>query len=287
MCMNKITNNDLKNFLESGYVKEGWLDNINDLISNDILECINHCKSPTGKDKCEKLKAIFRAFSLFPLSKTQVLILGQDPYTAKSRKADGCAFSVANGKKDASLLNIFKAAKASFDKNKKYIDIDKNEVNGWNYDLKFWASQNNVLLLNTALTHESTDRKMIENHIKKWEPFIQEIIRKLITNNNKLVIFLWGKNAQQTFYKYIDNTEYKNTFLNNLSQEEKNKLKNKNVINKKFPPININKNEIKILMTSHPSNQGVQQGFSDNAPEYFRVCNKFLGKNIWSDLSKG
>ena len=46
---------------KENYIKEGWLDD--QIINDDIVNCINSCTSPTGDTVKERLKAIFRAFS--------------------------------------------------------------------------------------------------------------------------------------------------------------------------------------------------------------------------------
>ncbi len=228
----------------------------------NIINCINKCTSPVklnindeDSDVKNKIQTIFRAFDLFPLSETRILIIGQDPYTEESSKADGCAFSVKNDKQDASLVNIFNAV-VQYRKDKFNI-VKKNDIKKWKYDLKTWAKDNNVLLLNSSLTHQCTDKKIIEEHRTGWESFINKIIIKLICSEKKLVVFLWGKSAQCTFFNAI---------------QELGKIK----------PDKCNLMRKMILMTSHPSNTGgaVNLGFSEDAPNHFAACDEFLfGKN--------
>ncbi len=289
------------------YIKEGWIDGINKNVFTDmvkygkknhenetsIIKCINDSTSPNPDEnnKKEKLKAIFRAFSLFPIKDTKVLIIGQDPYTDKSGKADGCAFSVANNKQDASLLNIFKAVEAyketkASGKVTLFDDIDKSKIADWNYDLKKWAANNKVLLLNTALTYQNKNLK--NKHQNAWQPFIQQIIVKLLTyDSNKLAVFLWGKDAQSSFFKCI------NCLSNNKNSKFNLCIKSKE--NNKCCSIEssletITKNII-CFITSHPSNnyQSVRKGFSDDAPKHFEFCDDFLlkendNKYIWKGL---
>ena len=84
---------------------------------------------------------LFRAFELSPLSKTKVVIVGQDPYYIKGM-ADGLAFSTNLNIMPKSLKNIFLEIK------NEYPNIKLNS-----YSLVEWAKQG-VLLLNTILTTE-------------------------------------------------------------------------------------------------------------------------------------
>ena len=293
-----------------------WLckKDIEALFDDKLISCINNCKSPkTSKGVIQEadLKLIFKAFSLFKPEETRVLILGQDPYPSKGKnegRADGLAFS-QNGKIPAydSLLNIFKAIKVYKYKEeekltKYFCDINENEVS-WGTNLEIWAKNNGILLLNTALTHENKDT--IKNHRETWEFFIQQVIKNLIScklnNNSKLAVFLWGKDAQETFLKsfYFCDDKNLNNFLsifkgkpgiiqkNNKFEFRESSFK---LINEKTE---ITKNEnIKIYMTSHPSNnyQAVKQGFCCNSPKHFESCDNFLGVNektgkyIWKNF---
>ncbi len=238
------------------------LDNIkSDKSKEDIINCINACTSPVNVKEGGDIKTIFNAFSLFSIEETRVLILGQDPYPSEE-KADGCAFSVKNNQEDDSLLNIFKAVKVAYsEENIPFRDIKKSDIKGWCYDLKFWAKNNNVLLLNTTLTHKN--KETIKDHRDAWEPFINEVIKKLISseNSNKLVVFLWGKYAQCTFFNAICEM--------GKTRPEKCRMVRK-----------------MILMTSHPSNTGgaVNLGFSKDAPNHFKACDEFLKKPVWKKL---
>lgn len=224
---------------------DGWLDE-NFEVSKEIQKCIEKCKSPKQED-------IFNAFKLFKSEETQILILGQDPYP-ENQKAHGFAFSVQKeyGKIDDSLLNIFKAVKA-YKSNKKFNDVDINEINNWNTDLSEWAKKNKILLLNSALTYD--DETSPETRIEIWQPFIKNIIEKLLSNNkNKTDVFLWGEKAQKCFLKAING-------------------------------ICITRNLI-VFVSNHPSNRSVNNNgdFSEKAPEHFRLCDEFLNQDIWKSM---
>lgn len=270
--MSEITVEDLENLKDENnhdYIKSGWIDfkNFAKIHITNMSECINNCQSPrvskNGQTSEDDLKIIFKAFSLFPLNETRVLIIGQDPYPDVNR-AHGLAFSFADNKKpaDDSLLNIFKAIQA--------YNTEKEDIANWNTNLEKWAKENKVLLLNTALTYEKThdiekkeikkaQNKLYTKHKNIWKPLFNEIIKNLV-NNNKICVFLWGQKAQKAYNNAIKN-------------------------------VNVNEN-VKVYKTSHPSNNGqaVKKGFSDDAPNHFKACDKFLGANpqtgkyIWKDF---
>ena len=249
----------------------------------DIISCINNCTSPIeqkdekGNILLTKEQTIFRAFNLFDLSDTKVIILGQDPYPDPD-KAHGLAFSVLQDYTnkqgiDDSLKNIFDAV------DEYLIDQGKKPLNKENTELKIWANNNNVLLLNTVLTYDEKNSFKIRK--ETWQPFIEKIMNNIIEkkyqdDNSRLAIFLWGKPAQRLFYKCIKSKNYK---------FDKAIFKNNKLINKEIG-INIGENII-IFFTSHPSNKSAWRGFNDNAPKHFEACNDFLGsKNAikWEDI---
>ena len=305
----------IQELIKENYIKEGWLDDLTDEIINDaIVNCINNCTSPTDDTIMEKLKAIFRAFSLFPISETKVLIIGQDPYPDNDeyrilrygKRAHGLAFSFLNSKKDEnkpepaadSLINIFKAID-------KYKNTNKiSDIYTWNTNLEHWAKKNKVLLLNTALTH--VNKKSIKHHIEIWEDFILKIMNKLLKRkNNKLTIFLWGAPAQKTFLKCLNKYNDLNFVSDNIKEKIDNEKYIKNgefIVDKSFKVICIenaikifddsnNKEEILVFMTNHPSrlsenSKGMFVKYSQN---HFKACDEFLlkenkNKYIWKDF---
>lgn len=226
-----------------------------------IINCINNCTSPVtieveDKNIQEKIKTIFNAFTLFPISETQILILGQDPYP-NAERAHGLAFSFGDNKipADDSLLNIFNAIQ-------KYNSYNEKPIEEWNTNLEYWAKTNKVLLLNTALTYCKEIKK--DDRMDAWRPFVKQIIINLLNKNeenNKLVIFLWGGSARKLF--------------------------NETIFDKKMKqyPNKINRN-ILVLSTSHPSNNydAVYKGFCYEAPNHFKACDDFLCENIWKNF---
>lgn len=126
----------------------------------------------------------FWALELTPLSRVQVVILGQDPYHGPGQ-AQGLAFSVAQGNKlPPSLRNIFKEISR---------ETGRGVVPVANGSLVRWARQG-VLLLNTCLTVEQADPG---SHAKKgWEALTDDIIRTVASKPDPVVFMLWGVHAQ-------------------------------------------------------------------------------------------
>ena len=126
---------------------------------------------------------IFKAFLMTPLSKVNVVILGQDPYHDEGQ-AMGLSFSVPNGTKvPPSLRNMYKE-----------IESDCGVVKD-KYDdsLEEWAKQG-VLLLNSILTvaeHAPSSHKG-----KGWENFTDSVIRVISDKQEHVVFMLWGNYAR-------------------------------------------------------------------------------------------
>ena len=279
--------------LLKGWLNKDAMENFKNSI--DIRTCIENCSSPCKED-------IFNAFKVGNPEEINVLILGQDPYTKRSGKAHGYAFSVGNGKQDASLLNIYKAVQdyqtpnEIFDKNKKY-----------KTDLSKWAKDNKVLLLNTALTHAGTDKKTIDFHIEKWFPFVKEVIGCLLKrDNNNLAIFLWGVPAQKKFLQClneIEGIEFIAKEIKFIPKNENGKFEiSKNYkVEKREEEVTIetpNRKKILIFMTNHPSplieNRKSEGKFIAYSQKHFKTCDDFLKKcrqkkvweNLWKEVSK-
>ena len=125
---------------------------------------------------------IFTAFQLTPLSKTRVVILGQDPYHEPG-EAHGLAFSVRKGTKlPPSLRNIYEE-----------LHRDTGCEIPDHGDLSHWADEG-VLLLNAILTvraHRAFSHKGIG-----WEEFTDAAIRAIDREDRPIAFILWGKAAQ-------------------------------------------------------------------------------------------
>jgi uracil-DNA glycosylase len=142
------------------------------------------CSERITKTIYPEQKDIFNAFNATSFGKTNVVIIGQDPYHNPDQ-AHGLCFSVPdNITPPPSLKNIYK--EILFD-----CGIEKDVTNG---DLTNWAEQG-VLLLNSVLTVE---KNIPGSHAKKgWEEFTSEVIKKISEGRNHVVFFLWGNYAKQ------------------------------------------------------------------------------------------
>lgn len=126
----------------------------------------------------------FHALDVTPFEKTQVIILGQDPYHNEG-EAHGLAFSVPEGVSiPPSLRNILKELKNEYPDSPKVLSGD----------LTSWAKQG-VLLLNSVLSVE----KNCPNGHKNWgwEILTDAVIETLSLYKKNCVFILWGTLAQK------------------------------------------------------------------------------------------
>ena len=137
---------------------------------------------------------VFKCFSFFPLNKTRIVLLGQDPYINVG-EAMGICFSVPDEcKMPPSLRNIYKEIESDLE-----IKMDYTKK-----DLTKWAEQG-ILMLNTALT---VIQKNSNIHSKLWQTYTDNIIKYVSDNGPDNIIFiLWGRNAQSK-KKFIDETKH-------------------------------------------------------------------------------
>lgn len=134
-------------------------------------EYTQHTCYPKGSE-------IFAAFEHSPFDKTQVVIIGQDPYHGPGQ-ANGLCFSVKDGvPHPPSLINIFKE-----------IESDIGTPYPKSGNLERWADQG-VLLLNATLTVRAHQPGSHQN--KGWEIFTDAVIQKLSEEKEGLVFLLWG-----------------------------------------------------------------------------------------------
>ncbi|OYT98015.1 MAG: uracil-DNA glycosylase [Burkholderiales bacterium PBB1] len=126
--------------------------------------------------------AVFRALELTPLSRTRVVILGQDPYHGDGQ-AEGLAFSVPPGvPMPPSLRNVFKELRR-----------DLGGPAPAHGHLGAWASRG-VLLLNSSLTVEAGAPG---SHAKLgWQALTDDVISAVASDPAPKVFMLWGAHAQ-------------------------------------------------------------------------------------------
>ncbi len=128
-------------------------------------------------------KDIFHAFSLVPLSKVKVVILGQDPYHGEGQ-AHGLSFSVKAGvAPPPSLKNIYKEIETD-------LGIQKDKNYG---DLTGWAKQG-VFLLNAVLSVIANSPASHQG--KGWEEFTDTVIKTISEKREHVVFILWGNFAR-------------------------------------------------------------------------------------------
>ena len=126
---------------------------------------------------------VFEAFTLTPLPKVKVVILGQDPYHGPNQ-AHGLCFSVQPGVPlPPSLVNIYKELRDD-------LGIPPSS----NGCLVNWAKQG-VLLLNSVLTVEQG--RPASHQGKGWEQFTDQTIGVLNEQTKGVVFLLWGAYAQK------------------------------------------------------------------------------------------
>jgi len=130
------------------------------------------------------ISEVFAAFNACPLSKTKVVIVGQDPYHGPGQ-AHGLSFSVRRGTRiPPSLRNILKELSNDIG-----VGIPTHGC------LDCWANQG-VLLLNSVLTVQASNPG---SHSRMgWEDFTDEVIGILnqqFTDKGGLVFLLWGAAA--------------------------------------------------------------------------------------------
>ncbi|NCT55622.1 uracil-DNA glycosylase [bacterium] len=130
------------------------------------------------------LELVFNALNQTPFNKTNVVILGQDPYHGTDQ-AHGLSFSVQKGiNPPPSLVNIYKEIESD-------LGLSINKKSG---DLTAWSKQG-VLLLNSVLT---VRQKSPGSHkFIGWEQFTDEIIKTISNKKLNVVFLLWGKYAQK------------------------------------------------------------------------------------------
>lgn len=136
---------------------------------------------------------ILNAFSLTPLDRVKVVIIGQDPYH-EPNQATGLAFSVPNGVKiPRSLSNIFKE-----------IELEYKSRFPYSGDLTYLARQG-VLLINAILSVRKGEP--LSHNIPEYKKFLSAVIALLETRNQPIVYLLWGDNARK-LKSFINNPNH-------------------------------------------------------------------------------
>lgn len=213
--------------METFGIDKSWIDAGLDI---DLISKIMNVIAEKRKDRVilPSQNDVLNAIKLTTLDNVKVLIIGQDPYPS-AEHAHGLAFSSLSLKTPASLKNIFKKLKEDYPESK----FESNTLTNW--------GKQGVILLNTALTFEGKDQKLLKEHTKLWEPVIKNIFDVLIKRNKTLVVMRWGNYAQKVGECFNG------------------------------------KSNIYPLDTTHPSPFSARNGFL--TCNHFKKCNEILGKD--------
>ena len=193
--MQEVNLQEVKEKLNAKLKESGWSTAlVNFLMTSDFDDILDFLlrDAQDGKRFTPKVKDIFRAFEECPISNTNVVILGQDPYP-QIDVADGIAFSCSKkGKVEKSLEYMHKSI------------LKTTGVTITVTDLSHWSNQG-VLLLNSALT---TTINKPGSHMLLWKPFIAYVIDYLVWNRPNLIYVFMGKKAQE-FADLVPDNNYK------------------------------------------------------------------------------
>ena len=170
-----------------------WRDLFNELNKKEYFQnLINFLNIEYNKKVIyPKKEDLFKCFRLTKFNDVKVIIIGQDPYHEENQ-ANGLCFSVNKGVSlPPSLVNIYKEIKNEF-----------GFINKSDGDLTYLARQG-VLLLNKYLTVEKS--KPLSHKIDLYDKLFVDIINFIETyNQNKIVYMLWGNEAKNFYFTYLD-----------------------------------------------------------------------------------
>jgi len=177
-------------------VKQSWLDVMEPSFKKkefqEVLAKINSCTEKFNVFPPPDL--LLSAFTHFDVKETKVCLLGMDPYI-RPGQAMGLSFSVPRGiPVPPSLRNIYKEISS----NDSEFEVPDHG------DLTRWVSEENVLLLNAALTVREGKSG---SHSKRWSNFTDRIIQHLSDSTEGVVFILLGNNAKQKS-KLIDKEKH-------------------------------------------------------------------------------
>lgn len=170
-----------------GQFGEGWYELLKDCLESEYFKklglFLNERRNTFNVNVFPPKDDIFKAFTLCPLEKTKVILIGMDPYPTKNH-ANGLAFAyTGDGPIPRSLANIFKEWEN---------DIKNGLDLFFDYSLESWAKQG-ILLINTALTVEEGKP---DSHTKQWRKFTNHLFERLAEEKVGLVYVCWGNHAK-------------------------------------------------------------------------------------------
>ena len=179
---------DVKEKLYDKIGDSGWRDKLKSyLLGTEMDKILEYLlkEANDGKRFTPPMKYLFRAFEVCPFDKTEVVIIGQDPYPQLD-VADGLAFSCSRKDKiEVSLQYILDAIKQTVPEELQ----DPNPTS----DLKRWADQG-ILLLNSGFT---TTIGKPGTHQLLWKPFLVTLLDSLVWNKPGIIYVFLGKKAQE------------------------------------------------------------------------------------------
>jgi len=203
------------------YIQDSWKDLFNKQNIKKYLKQIEKDISYCLKKKVNIYPypdLVFYAFTMTPLHKVKVVILGLEPYIQTEihnnkiiPRAMGLSFSIPYGMKlPSSLKNIYKNLV-------KFKHLEKTPEHG---NLMSWALQG-CLMLNTRLLID--DGKCLNQ--KYWNPLIDNIIKYISNQCNHIIFILLGDTALKKL-DFVDKTKHKVIISSHPSgQSYNNKLK--------------------------------------------------------------
>lgn len=177
-CIKSVHKDWLPYFEQHKEELENILSNVNSY-KNEALTVVPHARN------------LLKAFKYISPQNIKIVILAQDPYTGyeminnvKVLQACGLAFSIPKSHKKIppSLQNIFKELSKCYD----------NFIIPKNGSLTRWAKEENILLLNCALTAILNNANI---HKSLWKNYTDEIIKYISSINSKCVFLLMGSFA--------------------------------------------------------------------------------------------
>lgn len=169
---------------------ESWGLLLHHLISSPIFkgisERIKKDRAITGVNPTPE--NVFRAFHLTPLEETVLIIIGNEPDSAKP--SDGLAYSNSD-----ILHQVFNMIE---DQLYSGFMLDKE------FDLEKWATQG-ILLLNRTLT---TPYGYPNGHKDiGWDYFCEQVIINALNVNPKIILFTWEKDIEEFISEIIIRNE--------------------------------------------------------------------------------
>ena len=166
------------------FIKNGWMPFFDAIQKKPYFDVLNQ-RIMADSEKFNLFPSadnVFNAFLLLNIKDLKCVIIGQDPYQVASA-AHGLAFSHPDDYPymQPSLKNIYK-------------ELENNgyQVNRMSGNLTPWVHQG-VFLINTALTVRESQSN---SHGLLWKPIIVKLFKFLAKTVDKMVVIMWGKQAQ-------------------------------------------------------------------------------------------